>query len=109
MICSWPAGRSMSSPASSCWWWEGWNKIGPIGRIGRTQQSLVFTLQQGNATQTISVKMDQVLTSELAARTFGQVATSQLEDVVRRGRGGRTGGHGLCPALPRDGPDLFAA
>ncbi len=25
--------------------------------------------------------MDQVLTSELAARTFGQVATSQLEDV----------------------------
>ncbi|MGA2255804.1 MAG: hypothetical protein ABSG53_14255 [Thermoguttaceae bacterium] len=45
------------------------------------QQSLVFTLQQGKATQTISVKMDQVLTSELAARTFGQVATSQLEDV----------------------------
>ena len=43
--------------------------------------SLVFTLQQGKATQTISVKMDQVLTSELAARTFGQVATSQLEDV----------------------------
>ena len=27
---------------------------------------------------------------------------------VRRGRGGRTGGHGLRPALPRDGPDLFA-
>ena len=42
---------------------------------------LTFTLQQGNATQTISVKMDQVLASELAARTFGQVATSQLEDV----------------------------
>ena len=41
----------------------------------------VFTLQQGKATQTISVKMEQVLASELAARTFGQVATSQLEDV----------------------------
>ena len=26
MICSWPVGRSMSSPASSCWSWEGWNK-----------------------------------------------------------------------------------
>jgi hypothetical protein len=42
---------------------------------------LVFTLQQGKATQTITVKLDQVLASELAARTFGQVATSQLEDV----------------------------
>jgi len=42
---------------------------------------LVFTLQQGTATQTISVKVDQVLASELAARTFGQVATGQLEDV----------------------------
>jgi hypothetical protein len=42
---------------------------------------LIFTLQQGKATQTISVKMEQVLSSELAARTFGQVATSQLEDV----------------------------
>ncbi len=42
---------------------------------------LVFTLQQGKATRTISVKMDRVLASELAARTFGQVATSQLEDV----------------------------
>ena len=44
---------------------------------------LVFTLQQGKATQTISVTMDQVLASELAARTFGQVATNQLEDVSR--------------------------
>ena len=42
---------------------------------------LVFTLQQGTAVQTITVKMDQILTSELAARTFGQVATNQLEDV----------------------------
>ncbi|MEI8373170.1 MAG: hypothetical protein WCJ35_10105 [Planctomycetota bacterium] len=41
---------------------------------------MVFTLQQGKTTQTISVKMDQVLASELAARTFGQVATTQLED-----------------------------
>jgi hypothetical protein len=43
--------------------------------------ALVFTLQQGKTTQTITVKPEQVLTSELAARTFGQVATSQLEDV----------------------------
>ncbi len=48
---------------------------------GDAQPSLVFTLQQGKANQTITVKMDRVLTSELAARTFGQVATSQLEDV----------------------------
>ncbi len=45
------------------------------------QPFLLFTLQQGTATQTLSVRMDHVLTSELAARTFGQVATSQLEDV----------------------------
>ena len=59
--------------------------VGSERRIAVSPQSpaplLVFTLQQGKATQTISVKMDQVLTSELAARTFGQVATSQLEDV----------------------------
>ncbi len=54
--------------------------IGPIGPMGPISP-IIFTLQQGKATQTISVKPDQVLTSELAARTFGQVATSQLEDV----------------------------
>jgi hypothetical protein len=43
---------------------------------------LLFTLQQGKATRTVSVKMEQVLASELAARTFGQVATGQLEDVA---------------------------
>jgi hypothetical protein len=43
--------------------------------------TLVFTLQQGKATQTIRVRPEQVLASELAARTFGQVATNQLEDV----------------------------
>jgi hypothetical protein len=71
----------------------------PIDRSDRSDQSdrskpqaLVFTLQQGKATQTVKATMDQVLTSELAARTFGQVATS----------------HGLRPALPRDGPDLLA-
>ena len=100
MICSWPDGRSMSSPASSCWWWEGW-RVG-CSRTQRDPQNMrklpsrpaplprraeppappiVFTLQQGKATQTIRVKMDHVLDSELAARTFGQVATSQLEDV----------------------------
>ena len=78
----------MSSPASSCWWWEGWNRGNgqiQMRRDPQTEQRVsrvcVFTLQQGKATQTISVKMDHVLTSELAARTFGQVATSQLEDV----------------------------
>ncbi len=50
------------------------------GRSG--EREIVFTLQQGKATQTIRVKMNQVLASELAARTFGQVATSQLEDVA---------------------------
>jgi hypothetical protein len=45
------------------------------------QPVLTFTLQQGKAVQTIKVAMDQVLTSELAGRTYGQVATNQLEDV----------------------------
>ena len=104
MICSWQDGRSMSSRASSCWWWEDWKNSAcersaafrmhgkrplqgtppegaPDSRDSQHTASIIFTLQQGKATQTISVKMDQVLTSELAARTFGQVATSQLEDV----------------------------
>jgi autotransporter-associated beta strand protein len=51
------------------------------GRTDPADHSLVFTLQQGKATQTITLKMEQTLPSELAARTFGQVATSQLEDV----------------------------
>ncbi len=46
------------------------------------QQVLAFTLQQGTATQTIKVPMDRVLSSELAGRTYGQVATNQLEDVA---------------------------
>ena len=45
------------------------------------QPVLTFTLQQGKATQTVKVAMDQVIPSELAGRTFGQVATNQLEDV----------------------------
>jgi hypothetical protein len=54
----------------------------PTDRSGRADpQSLVFTLQQGRATQTITVKLDHALRSELAARVFGQVATNQLEDV----------------------------
>jgi hypothetical protein len=51
------------------------------GRTDPSDHSLVFTLQQGKATQTITLKMEQTLPSELAARTFGQVATNQLEDV----------------------------
>jgi len=57
------------------------------GAVGGGQKDseaplMVFTLQQGKATQTVRVKMDQILTSELAARTFGQVATTQLEDAA---------------------------
>ena len=47
----------------------------------QTHNELTFTLQQGAATQTIKVAMDHVLPSELAGRTYGQVATNQLEDV----------------------------
>ena len=46
------------------------------------QRAITFTLQQGKATQTISVKPEQVIESELAGRTYGQVATNQLEDIA---------------------------
>jgi hypothetical protein len=44
--------------------------------------NITFTLQQGSGTQTVKVAMEQVIPSELAGRTFGQVATNQLEDVA---------------------------
>ncbi|MGA2618304.1 MAG: hypothetical protein ABSF26_11885 [Thermoguttaceae bacterium] len=43
--------------------------------------AIAFTLQQGAATQTVQVKVDHIIASELAARTYGQVATGQLEDL----------------------------
>ncbi len=49
---------------------------------GQDAPFISFTLQQGSASQTIKVAMDQVISSELAGRTFGQVATNQLEDVA---------------------------
>ena len=64
---------------------EGEKGTSPRPRVSASPRlsaaEIVFTLQQGKAVQTVRVKMDQVLTSELAARTFGQVATGQLEDV----------------------------
>ena len=96
MICSWPAGRSMSSPASSCWWWEGWKREARKGRQAETRRrgdphrhvarlascpNSSSPSNRARPRRPSRVKMDQVLASELAARTFGQVATSQLEDV----------------------------
>ncbi len=54
---------------------------GEKGRGGEGERTIIFTLQQGSATQTVKVPMEQVISSELAARTFGQVATNQLEEV----------------------------
>jgi autotransporter-associated beta strand protein len=56
----------------------------PIGGSspGSTPPNITFTLQQGSATQTVKVAMEQVIPSDLAGRTFGQVATNQLEDVA---------------------------
>jgi hypothetical protein len=46
------------------------------------QAEIVFTLQQGESQYSVRTKMDRVLSSELAARTYGQVAVGQLEDLA---------------------------
>jgi hypothetical protein len=45
-------------------------------------RELLFTLQQGQASRQVRVKIDRVLRSELAERTYGQVAVGQLEDLA---------------------------
>ena len=59
--------------------------------VGRCEPKLagtevVFTLRRGQATERVSVKMDRVLGSELAERTYGQVAVGQLEDLAEAAR-----------------------
>ncbi|MGA2031160.1 MAG: hypothetical protein ABSG68_02790 [Thermoguttaceae bacterium] len=55
-----------------------------VGRCepGLANGEVIFTLEQGQTTQTVRTKIERVLTSELAARTYGQVAVGQLEDVA---------------------------
>ena len=57
-----------------------------VGRCepGLADGEVTLTLQQGETTQTVRTKIDRVLASELAARTYGQVAVGQLEDVAAR-------------------------
>jgi autotransporter-associated beta strand protein len=59
--------------------------------VGRCEPNLnsaevVFTLRRGQATQRVTVKMDRILGSELAERTYGQVAVGQLEDLAEAAR-----------------------
>ena len=115
MICSWPAGRSMSSPASSCWWWEGWkqgrSESGPLSpahlRVkGRREHHLHAATRQGDADdQREDGPGAHLGTGGADIWPGGHQPTGRR---VRRGRGRRAGGHGLRPALPRDGPNLFA-
>jgi hypothetical protein len=55
-----------------------------VGRCERGLSSgeVTLTLQQGETTHTVRTKIDRELNSELAARTYGQVAVGQLEDVA---------------------------
>ena len=68
----------------------------PLGgsSLRSTPPYISFTLQQGSATQTVKVAMEQVIPSELAGRTFGQVATNQLEDVAALTPGPSPNGRG---------------
>jgi hypothetical protein len=55
-----------------------------VGRCepGLANGEVTVTLQQDEATYTVRTKIDRVLNSELAARTYGQVAVGQLEDAA---------------------------
>ena len=60
--------------------------------VGRCEPGLAngkvsVTLQQGDTTQTVRTKIDRVLTSELAARAYGQAAVGQLEDAAAAAEG----------------------
>ena len=51
-------------------------------RAGLADGEVTFTLKQDETIHTVRTKIDRVLRSELAARTYGQVAVGQLEDAA---------------------------
>ncbi len=96
--CCWPAARGSSSHSRSCCWSDG-------ARPRPKHPEIVLTLSAERRRRRCSTRIGRVLPSQLAARTYGQVAVGQLEETAAPTE---PMCRGLRTALPRARPDLLA-